>query len=91
MAIWGSGVWGVLGGGTLLVGLFPGTLSSSIWIIFMAVGLLPICLTPMLKVGASAALVGCAATISTNVIVVIVLLYGMRGHPSVPEPDLTFQ
>lgn len=78
-------------GGTLLVDLFPGTLSSSVWIIFMAASLLPICLTPTLKEGASAAFAGCAGTIIADAIGITVLIYGMKGHPSVPEPDLAFK
>nr|CCA21212.1 Amino Acid/Auxin Permease (AAAP) Family putative [Albugo laibachii Nc14] len=78
-------------GGTLLVDLFPDTLNSSVWIVFMAASLLPICLTPTLKEGASAAFAGCAGTIIADAIGLSILLYGMQGHPSVPKPDLSFK
>jgi vesicular inhibitory amino acid transporter len=78
-------------GGTLLMDLFPGAFSQETWIILMAVTVLPVCLTPTLKEGAGAAFAGCAGTIIADVIGVAVVIHGMRGHPSVPEPDLKFQ
>jgi len=78
-------------GGTLLDDLFPGAFSQSVWIIFMALMVLPVCLTPTLKEGAGAAFAGCAGTIIADVIGVAVVLHGMSGHPSIPEPDLEFE
>ncbi|ETI35621.1 hypothetical protein L917_17341 [Phytophthora nicotianae] len=77
-------------GGSLLDGLFPNAFSDSVWIIFMALMCLPVCLIPTLKEGAGAAFAGCAGTVIADIIGVSVVLYGMRGHPSVPSPDLKF-
>ncbi|KAG7395485.1 hypothetical protein PHYBOEH_003715 [Phytophthora boehmeriae] len=78
-------------GGTLLDGLFPGAFSPTYWIGFMALLCLPVCLIPTLKEGAGAAFAGCAGTIIADVIGVAVVLYGMRGHPSAPSPQLRFE
>ncbi|KAG7397817.1 hypothetical protein PHYBOEH_012079 [Phytophthora boehmeriae] len=77
-------------GGSLLDGLFPNAFSDSVWIIFMALMCLPVCLIPTLKEGAGAAFAGCMGTIIADVIGVAVVMYGMRGHPSVPTPELKF-
>ncbi|RLN20775.1 hypothetical protein BBO99_00004299 [Phytophthora kernoviae] len=77
-------------GGSLLDGLFPDAFSDSVWIIFMALMCLPVCLIPTLKEGAGAAFAGCMGTVIADVIGVAVVMYGMRGHPSVPAPDLKF-
>ncbi|EGZ24471.1 hypothetical protein PHYSODRAFT_325587 [Phytophthora sojae] len=69
-------------GGSLLNGLFPDAFSDSVWIIFMALMCLPVCLIPTLKEGAGAAFAGCAGTVIADIIGVSVVLYGMRGHPS---------
>uniref|UniRef100_H3H577 Amino acid transporter transmembrane domain-containing protein n=1 Tax=Phytophthora ramorum TaxID=164328 RepID=H3H577_PHYRM len=78
-------------GGTLLDGLFPEAFSPSTWIILMAVTCLPVCLVPTLKEGAGAAFAGCMGTLIADIIGVSVVMYGMRGHPSVPKPDLAFK
>ncbi|OWZ16247.1 Amino Acid/Auxin Permease [Phytophthora megakarya] len=75
-------------GGSLLDGLFPNAFSATVWIILMALMVLPVCLVPTLKEGAGAAFAGCMGTIIADVIGVAVVMYGMRGHPSVPSPDL---
>jgi vesicular inhibitory amino acid transporter len=75
-------------GGSLLDGLFPDAFSATVWIILMALMVLPVCLIPTLKEGAGAAFAGCLGTIIADVIGVAVVMYGMRGHPSVPSPDL---
>lgn len=77
-------------GGILLGNLFPGAFKDSTWIILMALSLLPVCLIPTLKEGAGAAFAGCLGTIIADVIGVAVLIHGMRGHPSVPKPDIKF-
>ncbi|EGZ09802.1 hypothetical protein PHYSODRAFT_258912 [Phytophthora sojae] len=77
-------------GGTLLDGLFPDAFSPSYWVCFMALMCLPVCLTPTLKEGAGAAFAGCAATLIADVIGVAVVMYGMRGHPTPPSPELKF-
>ncbi|KAG7400349.1 hypothetical protein PHYBOEH_006106 [Phytophthora boehmeriae] len=78
-------------GGTLLDGLFPDAFSGSVWIILMAVTCLPVCLVPTLKEGAGAAFAGCMGTLIADIIGVAVVMYGMRGHPSIPKPDLNFK
>ncbi|KAE8877239.1 hypothetical protein PF003_g38646 [Phytophthora fragariae] len=77
-------------GGTLLDGLFPDAFSTSYWICFMELMCLPVCLIPTLKEGAGAAFAGCAGTIIADVIGVAVVMYGMRGHPTPPSPDIKF-
>jgi len=62
-----------------------------VWIILMALMVLPVCLIPTLKEGAGAAFAGCLGTIIADVIGVSVVMYGMRGHPAVPFPDLSFE
>ncbi|KUF86233.1 hypothetical protein AM588_10002380 [Phytophthora nicotianae] len=78
-------------GGSLLDGLFPGAFSATTWIILMALACLPVCLVPTLKEGAGAAFAGCMGTLVADVIGVAVVMHGMRGHPSVPTPDLNFK
>ncbi|CAH0517687.1 unnamed protein product [Peronospora belbahrii] len=77
-------------GGQLLDGLFPNAFSQTTWTILMALMVLPVCLVPTLKEGSGAAFAGCMGTIVADVIGVTVVIYGMRGHPSVPFPDLKF-
>ncbi|KAL3672490.1 hypothetical protein V7S43_001789 [Phytophthora oleae] len=77
-------------GGSLLDGLFPNAFSTSYWICFMALMCLPMCLIPTLKEGAGAAFAGCAGTLIADVIGVAVVMYGMRGHPTPPSPDVKF-
>jgi vesicular inhibitory amino acid transporter len=67
-------------GGILLEGLFPQAFSQVTWIVFMALMVLPVCLTPTLKEGAGAAFAGCMGTIIADIIGVLVLLNGMSGH-----------
>ncbi|RLN56229.1 hypothetical protein BBP00_00008104 [Phytophthora kernoviae] len=78
-------------GGTLLDGLFPDAFSGTVWIILMAITCLPVCLVPTLKEGAGAAFAGCMGALIADVIGVAVVMYGMRGHPSIPKPDLAFK
>ncbi|ETK70789.1 hypothetical protein L915_21885, partial [Phytophthora nicotianae] len=77
-------------GGQLLDGLFPDAFSQSTWTIFMALTVLPICLVPTLKEGSGAAFAGCVGTIIADIIGVGIVMHGMRGHPSVPYPELKF-
>ncbi|RLN14392.1 hypothetical protein BBJ28_00018172 [Nothophytophthora sp. Chile5] len=77
-------------GGSLLDGLFPNAFSATTWIILMALMVLPVCLIPTLKEGAGAAFAGCLGTIIADVIGVAVVMHGMRGHPTVPAPELGF-
>uniref|UniRef100_A0AAV1TJQ1 Amino acid transporter transmembrane domain-containing protein n=1 Tax=Peronospora matthiolae TaxID=2874970 RepID=A0AAV1TJQ1_9STRA len=78
-------------GGTFLDGLFPKAFSATTWIILMALSCAPVCLVPTLKEGAAAAFAGCMGTIIADVIGVGIVLHGMRGHPSIPKPDLNFK
>ncbi|GMF36846.1 unnamed protein product [Phytophthora lilii] len=78
-------------GGTLLDGLYPGAFSTTTWSILMALTVLPVCLVPTLKEGAGAAFAGCMGTLVADVIGIAVVMYGMRGHPTAPAPDLNFR
>ncbi|KAF4140449.1 Transmembrane amino acid transporter protein [Phytophthora infestans] len=77
-------------GGQLLDGLFPNAFSQSIWTILMALTVLPVCLVPTLKEGSGAAFAGCVGTIIADITGVGIVMHGMRGHPSVPYPELKF-
>ncbi|KAE8968963.1 hypothetical protein PR003_g7017 [Phytophthora rubi] len=76
-------------GGTLLDVLFPDSFSQTVWIIFMALMVIPVALIPTLKESASMAVAGCLGTIIADVIGVSILLYEERGHPTPPTPDVT--
>ncbi|RLN26993.1 hypothetical protein BBO99_00001903 [Phytophthora kernoviae] len=76
-------------GSTLLDVLFPDSFSQIFWIIFMAITVIPSCLIPTLKAAASIAFVGCLGTLIADVIGVSILEWEMRGHPSIPTPDIT--
>ncbi|GLE04581.1 hypothetical protein PINS_up013550 [Pythium insidiosum] len=78
-------------GGILLDGLFPAAFTGKTWIILMAASCVPICLTPTMKEGAGVAFAGCLCTLLADFIALGVLLHGMRGHPSVPAPEITFE
>ncbi|CAH0479806.1 unnamed protein product [Peronospora belbahrii] len=78
-------------GGSLLDGLFPGGFGATTWIILMAFSCLPVCMVPTLKEGAAIAFAGCMATLIADVISVTVVMHGMRGHPSVPPPDINIK
>ncbi|GMF09533.1 unnamed protein product [Phytophthora lilii] len=78
-------------GGQLLDGLFPDAWSTNTWTVFMALMVMPVCLIPTLKEGSGAAFAGCFGTILADIIGVSVVMYGMRGHPSVPFPELKFE
>lgn len=78
-------------GGTLLSSMFANTFSQVTWLIIMVISVMPVCLTPTLKEGAGAAFAGCAGTIAADVIGIIVLLSGMKGHPSVPAPEFRIE
>ncbi|KAL3670212.1 hypothetical protein V7S43_004525 [Phytophthora oleae] len=76
-------------GSTLLDVLFPDTFSQTFWIIFMALLVIPVCLIPTLKESAGMAFAGCMGTAIADIIAVAVLQYNMRGHPSIPTPDVS--
>ncbi|RLN95948.1 hypothetical protein BBJ28_00016705 [Nothophytophthora sp. Chile5] len=78
-------------GGSLLDGLFPDAFSESIWIVLMALLVLPVCLIPTLKEGAGAAFAGCMGTILADAIGIAVVMSGMKGHPTPPGPHLAFK
>ncbi|EGZ13064.1 hypothetical protein PHYSODRAFT_561876 [Phytophthora sojae] len=59
------------------------------WIIFMAIMVVPVCLIPTLKESAGMAFAGCMGTVVADIIAVVVLQWNMRGHGSIPEPDVT--
>ncbi|KAG2978029.1 hypothetical protein JG687_00014674 [Phytophthora cactorum] len=74
---------------TLLDVLFPDTFSQTFWIVFMALLVIPVCLIPTLKESAGMAFAGCMGTAIADVIAVALLQYNMRGHPSIPKPDVS--
>ncbi|KAG6965695.1 hypothetical protein JG688_00007087 [Phytophthora aleatoria] len=76
-------------GSTLLDVLFPDTFSQTFWIVFMALLVIPVCLIPTLKESAGMAFAGCMGTAIADVIAVALLQYNMRGHPSIPKPDVS--
>ncbi|ETI37801.1 hypothetical protein F443_16336, partial [Phytophthora nicotianae P1569] len=76
-------------GSMLLDVLFPDAFSQIFWMIFMAVTVIPVCLIPTLKEASSVALVGCLGTIIADVVGVSILEWEMRGHPSIPTPDVS--
>ncbi|EGZ22584.1 hypothetical protein PHYSODRAFT_495612 [Phytophthora sojae] len=76
-------------GSSLLDVLFPDCFSQTFWIIFMALLVVPICLIPTLKESAGMAFAGCMGTIIADVIAVSLLQYNLRGHPSIPKPDVS--
>ncbi|KAG2776311.1 hypothetical protein Pcac1_g12983 [Phytophthora cactorum] len=55
----------------------------------MALLVIPVCLIPTLKESAGMAFAGCMGTAIADVIAVALLQYNMRGHPSIPKPDVS--
>ncbi|RLN15225.1 hypothetical protein BBO99_00009535, partial [Phytophthora kernoviae] len=76
-------------GGTLLDVLFPDCFSQSVWIIFMALMVVPVALIPTMKESTGMAVAGCLGTIVADVIGVSILLYEERGHPTPPSADVS--
>ncbi|POM75068.1 Amino Acid/Auxin Permease (AAAP) Family [Phytophthora palmivora] len=76
-------------GSMLLDVLFPDSFSQIFWMIFMAVTVIPVCMIPTLKEASSVALVGCLGTLIADVVGVSILQWEMRGHPSIPKPDIS--
>jgi len=79
-------------GGTLLDVLFPDSFKPGVWIVFMGISLLPVCLIPTLKEGAFAAAAGCLGTVTADIIGLSVLVYNMTPKSlSTPAAHLTFK
>jgi solute carrier family 32 (vesicular inhibitory amino acid transporter) len=78
-------------GGNMLSSLFPKAFSEVFWIVFMALMVLPVSLTPTMKEGAGAAFAGCMGTIIADICGVGILIHAMDGHPSVPKPDISLE
>ncbi|DAZ96325.1 TPA: hypothetical protein N0F65_008449 [Lagenidium giganteum] len=76
-------------GGNLLTDVFPTAFETETWIILMALMVLPVCLVPTLKEGATAAFVCCVGTIIADIIGIGMLFHGMKGHPAVPTPNVS--
>ncbi|EGZ22582.1 hypothetical protein PHYSODRAFT_492963, partial [Phytophthora sojae] len=76
-------------GSSLLDVLFPVCFSQTFWIIFMALMVIPVCLIPTLKESAGMAFAGCMVTAIADIIAVAILQWNMRGHPSIPKPDVS--
>ncbi|OQS06397.1 Amino Acid/Auxin Permease (AAAP) Family [Thraustotheca clavata] len=80
-------------GGSLLDVLFPDTFSAQVWIVLMAITLLPICMMPSLKESAGTAAAGALGTLFADFVALYVLLHYMGGVPeglSPPKPALSF-
>ncbi|EQC25275.1 hypothetical protein SDRG_16855 [Saprolegnia diclina VS20] len=80
-------------GGSLLQVLFPDTFTTTVWIILMALSLVPICMMPSLKESAGAATAGALGTIIADAVALYVLLDNMSDIPeglSAPTPALSF-
>ncbi|KDO26065.1 hypothetical protein SPRG_08719 [Saprolegnia parasitica CBS 223.65] len=80
-------------GGSLLDVLFPETFSAQVWIILMAITLLPICMMPSLKESAGTAAAGALGTLLADFVALYVLLNSMDNIPaglSPPSPALSF-
>ncbi|KAG6951308.1 hypothetical protein JG688_00013779 [Phytophthora aleatoria] len=60
---------------TVLDGFFPGAFTTTMWSILMAITVLPACLVPTLKEGASAAFVGCMGTLFADALGIGILMY----------------
>ncbi|GMF13338.1 unnamed protein product [Phytophthora lilii] len=76
-------------GSTLLDVLFPDSFSQTFWIIFMALMVIPVCLIPTLKESAGMAFAASMGTVIADIIAVAVLQWNMRGHGSIPSPDIS--
>ncbi|OWZ09815.1 Amino Acid/Auxin Permease [Phytophthora megakarya] len=76
-------------GGSLLDVLFPDCFSQSVWIIFMALMVVPVALIPTMKESTGMAIGGCLGTIVADIIGIGILLYEERGHPTAPTADVT--
>ncbi|KAG1709902.1 hypothetical protein DVH05_016916 [Phytophthora capsici] len=76
-------------GGTLLDVLFPDCFSQSVWIIFMALMVVPVALIPTMKESTGMAVAGCLGTIVADIVGIAILIYEERGHPSPPTADVT--
>ncbi|KAG6614940.1 Amino Acid/Auxin Permease (AAAP) Family [Phytophthora cinnamomi] len=76
-------------GGSLLDVLFPDCFSQSMWIVFMALMVVPVALIPTMKESAGMAVAGCLGTIVADIIGISILIYEERGHPSPPTADVT--
>ncbi|KAE8905259.1 hypothetical protein PF001_g3443 [Phytophthora fragariae] len=76
-------------GSTLLDVLFPDSFSQTFWIIFMALMVIPVCLIPTLKESAGMAFAATMGTVIADIIAVIVIQWKMRGHGSIPTPDIS--
>ncbi|CAI5721034.1 unnamed protein product [Peronospora effusa] len=76
-------------GGSLLDVLFPDCFSQSVWIIFMALMIVPVALIPTMKESTGMAVAGCLGTIVADFIGIAILVYEMRGHPKPPTASVT--
>ncbi|OQS01739.1 Amino Acid/Auxin Permease (AAAP) Family [Achlya hypogyna] len=80
-------------GGSLLDVLFPETFTATVWIILMALSLLPICMMPSLKESAGTATAGALGTLIADAVALYVLLDNMSDIPDglkAPKPALSF-
>lgn len=78
-------------GGNMLSSLFPRAFDEVVWIVFMALMVLPVSLTPTMKEGAGAVFTGCMGMIVADFFGVGILNHAMDGHPAVPTPDVSLE
>ncbi|KUF99729.1 GPI-anchored leucine-rich lipoprotein [Phytophthora nicotianae] len=67
----------------------PDCFSQSVWIIFMALMVVPVALIPTMKESTGMAVAGCLGTIVADIIGIAILMWEERGHPSPPTADVT--
>uniref|UniRef100_M4C3V6 Amino acid transporter transmembrane domain-containing protein n=1 Tax=Hyaloperonospora arabidopsidis (strain Emoy2) TaxID=559515 RepID=M4C3V6_HYAAE len=74
-------------GSSLLDVLFPDCYSQTVWIIFMALTVVPVSLIPTMKESTGMAVAGCLGTIVADIVGIAILFREMRGHPSPPTAN----
>ncbi|OQR83701.1 Amino Acid/Auxin Permease (AAAP) Family [Thraustotheca clavata] len=83
----------LVAGGTIFTVLFPLTFKLGVWILFMTICLLPVCLLPTLKEGAGTLIAGSLGTIIANAIALGVLIHEINKQNeglSPPPVNVTF-
>ncbi|RLN57878.1 hypothetical protein BBP00_00007297 [Phytophthora kernoviae] len=83
---WVAGKWGRI---LVVVSQMSVCLLLPLWIIFMALMVVPVALIPTMKESTGMAVAGCLGTIVADVIGVSILLYEERGHPTPPSADVS--
>ncbi|OQR83443.1 Amino Acid/Auxin Permease (AAAP) Family [Achlya hypogyna] len=75
-------------GGSILCVLFPLTFKTGIWILFMALSLLPVCLYPTLKEGTGVIFAGALGALIADFIALAILVHeiGLQNEGLTPPP-----